>query len=638
VRLASVRLNDGGSGSFVSGRGLVMTNQHVAVAQLQKASTPERDLVRDGFYARTESDEIRCADLEINVLVSYEDVTGRVRVSVRPGATDKEAAEQRRAEMGRIEKESIDRTGLRSEIVTLYNGGEFWLYRFKRYNDVRIVFAPEEQAAFFGGDYDNFTYPRHDLDVAFLRVYENGRPAKTDHYLKWSEKGPENGEFVVISGNPGSTDRLLTSAQFRYQRDVGNPLRAQTWNSRRQTLVQYSRQGAEQGRRASSTLRSLANSLKRIAGQQEGLMNPRLMGRKEAEEKKLRDAVSARPEWQRQYGEAWAAIQKTCDLLPRRARQLAYSSLTASRLAGMASTLVRYAEEIQKPNEKRYQEFQDSKLETLKLGLFSPAPVYPDMEEAVLAGWLEEAGNALGAGDPFVRAALAGASPADAAKAAMRSTKLADVNVRKSLIEGGPAAIGGSDDPLIVLARRVEPVLRELRAWREETIESVEISAGQKIAEARFAVYGKNAYPDATFSLRLGYGRVLGYEEDTTLVPHVTTFYGLYDRAFSFQEKPPYSLTKRLREGRQKLELSTPLNFVFTADSVGGNSGSPVINRNAEIVGINFDSNLQKLPSRYMHVDDDEGGRAVAVHSAGIIEALRVLYDALPLVSEILGR
>ncbi len=637
VRLATVRLNDGGTGAFVSPDGLLMTNQHVAGGQLQKVSTPENDMVKSGFYAPALADEMKLTDLEVNVLISYEDVTDRVKGAVKPGADDKAAAEQRKAQIATIEKESTTKTGLRSDVVTLYSGGEYWLYRYKKYTDVRLVFAPEEQTAFFGGDYDNFTYPRHDLDVSFLRVYEDGKPAKTD-YFKWSAKGPADGEFVVLAGNPGSTNRLLTSAQLHYQRDYGNPLQKQVWSSRRDTLARYAETGPEAARRAGGTLRSLDNALKRLVGQQEGLLNPRLMGKKEAEEKELRAKVAAKPEWQKAYGDAWDKIAAAYKEMPAMSKRLAFSTLGPSRLGSLASTLVRYSEEIQKPNDTRYDEFRDSKLESLKFNLLSPAPIYPDMEEAILSGWLEEAKNTLSAGDPFVKAALGGSTPAEVAKQAVSGTKLRDVAVRKALLEGGASAIAKSDDPMIALARRVEPIIRELRAWDEDKFQSAVTSAGQKIAEARFAVYGKSVYPDATFTLRLGYGKALGYEEDTTLVPFKTTFYGLYDRAESFNFKPPYDLPERWLEGRTKLDLSTPLNFVYTADTIGGNSGSPVINRNAEIVGLNFDSNIQKLPNRYMYIEEGEGGRAVAVHSAAIIEALTKLYDAKRLVAEILGK
>jgi hypothetical protein len=638
VRLASVRLNDGGSGSFVSPDGLLMTNQHVASGQLSKVSTREHDYVRNGFYARTPADEMKCPDLEINVLVSFEDVTKRVQGAVKAGASDSQANEQRKSEAAAIERESSTKTGLRSDVVTLYSGGEYWLYRFKKYTDIRLVMAPEEQIAFFGGDYDNFTYPRYDLDFAFFRVYENDQPIKTEHYFKWSKSGPVEGEFVVAPGNPGSTNRLLTLAQLQYQRDVGNPLQMQVWTSRRDALTRYAAQGAEQARRAQAARRGLENSIKRLVGQQEGLSNPRMFARKAEEEKRLREEIARRPELQRKYAPAWDEIATAYRDLPTMAKRIAFTVLTPSRLGTIASQIVRYADETAKPNDQRYDEFRDNRLESLKLGLFSPAPIYPDMEEAVLAAWLAEARKTLGANDPFVRAALEGGDPAQVAHRVVAGTKLADVAFRKSLVEGGAQAVAKSDDPLVALARRVEPVYRELRAWNEQHILSVEASAGQKIAEARFAVYGKSVYPDATFSPRISYGRVLGYEEDTTLVPYKTTFYGLYERARGFDEKAPYDLPERWQAGAQRIELATPLNFVYTADTIGGNSGSPVINRAAEIVGLNFDSNIQKLPNRYWYVDDAEGGRAVAVHSAAIIEALRKMYDAGKLADELTGK
>jgi hypothetical protein len=636
VRLASARLQDGGSGSFVSGNGLVMTNQHVASGQLAKMSTKEHDLVKEGFYARTQAEEVKCPDLEINVLVSYEDVTKRVQGAAKPNASDREANEQRKAEMAAIEKESTEQTKFKSDVVTLYSGGEYWLYRYKKYTDVRLVFAPEEQIAFFGGDYDNFTYPRYDLDVSFLRVYENDQPARTE-YFKWSAKGPADGEFVLLSGNPGSTNRLLTNAQLQFQRDLGNPLQMQVWSSRRNALNRYSALGTEQARRAGATRRSLENSIKRLESQQAGLLNARLMGKKEAEERALRAAIAANPAWQKAYAPAWDQVATAYAALPKYAKRLAFSNLSTSRLGSLASVLVRYSEEIRKPNASRYDEYRDARIDALKVNLFSPAPIYPDMEEAALAAWLEEAQKTLGNDDPFIRAALAGSTPAAVAKQLITGTKLADVAFRKSLFEGGADAIAKSDDPLIVVARRIEPIIRELRAWNEEHILSVDTSAGQKLAAARFAVYGKNIHPDATFTLRLSYGRALGYSEDTTLVPFKTTFYGLYDRAEGFGEKPPYDLPARYKEGRNKFDLSTPLNFVYTADTIGGNSGSPVINRDAEVVGLNFDSNIQKLPNRYVYVDEEEGGRAVAVHSMAIIETLRKLYDAGKLADEITG-
>jgi hypothetical protein len=637
VRLASVKVG-GASGSFVSPQGLVMTNQHVASSQLAKLSTAERNLVKNGFYAPTRAEELKCPDLEIDVLVSYEDVTQRVQGAVKAGTPDKEANEQRRAEMARIEGESKEKTGLRSDVVMLYSGGEYWLYRFKKYTDVRLVFAPEEQIAFFGGDYDNFTYPRYCLDITFFRVYENGQPARTENYFKWSRSGPAEDEFVLLSGFPGSTDRLMTSAQLRYQRDVGNPLQMQVWTSRRDALVRYSGSGEEQARRARAARRSLENSIKRLKSQQEGLTNPRMFARKEEAERNLRAELARRAELQREFGGAWDEIATAYKELPGMAKRIAFTTLEPARLGSIASQIVRYAAETAKPSGQRYAEFRDNRLESLRLNLLSPAPVYPDMDEAVLAASLEEARKTLGADDPFIRAALEGQTPAAVAKRVITGTKLADVSTRRALIEGGEAALAKSDDPLIVLARKIEPIVRELRAWNETKIRSVEAGAGQKISGARFAVYGKTIYPDANANLRLSYGKVLGYEEGTTLVPYRTTFYGLYDRAESFNEKPPYDLPARYKEKRSALDLSTPMNFVYTADTIGGNSGSPIINRNAEIVGINFDSNIQKLPNRYWYVDEAEGGRAVGVHSVAITEALQKMYGAGELVKELLAR
>lgn len=432
VRLASVRL-EGASGSFVSPNGLLMTNHHVASGQLQKLSTSERNYRRDGFYASTPAEELKCPDLEINVLISYEDVTARVQGATKAGASGKEANEARNAQIAAIEKESTDKTGLRSEVVALYRGGEYWLYRFKKYTDTRLVFAPEEQIAYFGGDYDNFTYPRYCLDVAFLRVYENGQPLKTQNYLKWSAQGPVDGEFVLAIGNPSSTNRLLTLTQVQYQREMGNALQMKVWNSRREALLRYGVTGPEPARRAANAVRSLANSIKRLVGQQEGLNNQRMMTRKEQDEKALRAEVSSRPELQQAYGGAWDEIANAYKELPTYAKRIAFSTISYSRLGQIASTLVRYSEEIGKPNEARYEEFRDSKLESLKFSLFSPAPVYPDMEEAMLASWLADAQQTLGADDPFIRAALQGSTPSALAKSVVSGTKLNEVAVRKAL-------------------------------------------------------------------------------------------------------------------------------------------------------------------------------------------------------------
>jgi hypothetical protein len=635
LRLASVKF-PGASGVFVSPNGLIATNHHVASGFIERLSSKERDLLKNGYYAKTQADELKVPDGNVSILESYDNVTERVHNAAKAGATDAEMASKRTAEIAAVEKDCP--TALRCEVVSLYSGGEYWLYRFKRYTDVRLVMAPEEQAAFFGGDYDNFVYPRFDLDFTFLRVYENDKPAATPNYLKWSATGGPENEFVVVSGYPGSTARLLTVAQLAYQRDVGNPLQEKVWKTRRKALEEYSKKGAEQLRQANPGMRSLANSLKRLEGQQNGLLNPRNFARKEAEEKDLRDKLAAKPDLNKQYAPAWDAIAKANAELPARANQLAFASLGSSRLATIAQQIVTYSIETAKPDNQRYPEFRDTRLDAFRASLASPAPIYVDMEEAALTYWMEEARKVLGASDPFIKASLGDAEPAEVVRRAVRETKLIEPAARKALIDGGAAGIAASTDPMITLARRVEPVIRALREWNEKNIVNVETANGTKIAQARFAVYGRSMPPDANSQLRIAYGVIKGYDEDTTLVPYKTTFFGLYDRALSFDENEPFQLSASIKSARDKVDLSTPLNFVYTADTIGGNSGSPVVNRNGEVVGLNFDSNNQKLSNRYWYIDEAEGSRAVGVHSAGIIEALRKVYGANELVAELIGR
>jgi hypothetical protein len=630
IRLASPKVNNA-SAAFVSPDGLIATNHHVAAGYIAKVSTKERDLMMTGFYARTRAQELKIPDASASVLYSFDNVTDRINATAR----EADPAAARRAVIAAIEKECP--ADLRCEVISFYSGGESWLYRFKRYTDIRLVMAPEEQIAFFGGDYDNFVYPRHDLDFTFLRAYENDKPAKTPHFFKWSPTGADEGEFILVSGYPGSTARLLTIAQLKYQRDVGNPLQEQVWKVRRQALEEYSKRGPEQLRQANPGMRSFANSLKRLTGQQEGLTTARNFARKEAEEKDLRAKVNANRDLERQYESAWSNIEKAYAGLPAMSKRLAYSTLNASRLSNMAFQIVTYHGEMSKANDRRYAEYRDNRLDAFKTALYSTEPVYKEMEEFVLRSWLEAGLKELGPSDPFVKAALGDAKPADVASRAVRETKLDDPAYRKSLIEGGADAIANSTDPMITLARRVDPIVRQLREWNEKNITNIETANGTKIAQARFAVYGKTMPPDANSQLRLEYGVVKGYEEDTTLVPYKTTYYGLYDRALSFGEKPPFDLPASVKNARPRIDLSTPLNFVYTADTIGGNSGSPVINRRGELVGLNFDSNIQKLSNRYWYIEAEEGSRAVGVHSAGIIEALRKIYRADALVAELLG-
>jgi hypothetical protein len=633
VRLASVRFNDGGSGSFVSPHGLILTNHHVALGQLQKVSTKDRDYVKDGFYARSAAEEMKCPDLELNVLESMEDVTRKVQGVVAPGMSDNDAFQARNAEAARIEKESLDSTGLRSDVISLYEGGEYWLYRYKRYTDVRLVFAPEEKIAFFGGDPDNFTYPRYDLDMALFRAYENGKPVESRDFLRWNPKGAQAGELVFVSGNPGTTDRLSTMAQIEAQRDTKLPARIAQIRRRLSVLKEYAARGPEQMRQATSQLRRLENSLKAFQGEYNGLLNKTLIANRQKEESEFRARIAANPDLSAKYGKSWDAIAGAQKKELSRYKEISFRSLRGSRIASLASAIVRYVAEIRKPDAQRLEGFHDSQLESLRFALFSPAPVYRDMDTVLLADSLQESLEQLGSADPFVQAALGGRTPLEVTQQVIGGTKLADPEFRKGLIEGGQTAVDASKDPAIELARKTDPVEREIEKWSEENVDSVLTAAGEKIGRARFAVYGKTVYPDATFTLRLSYGTVKGYPMNGTEAPPKTTFYGLYDRSFSFGGLPPFDLPARYIEGRNKLNLATALNSVSTCDIIGGNSGSPVINKNAEIVGLIFDGNIESLVGTYVYNEIDN--RAVAVDTAGMIEALRKLYDANDLADEI---
>jgi hypothetical protein len=635
VRLSSVRFNDGGSGSFVSPGGLVLTNHHVARGQLQKVSTPEKDFVKSGFLARTAAEEMKCPDLELNVLMSMEDVTSRVTAAIKPGMSDKQANDARKAAIAAVEKQSLDATGFRSDVVSLYQGGEYWLYRYKKYTDIRLVFAPEVQIAFYGGDPDNFTYPRYDLDMALFRVYENDKPIRSPAFLKWNPKGAGDGELVFISGHPGSTDRLQTVAQLEMSRDFTYPMYIET--IKRQIAVgrAYAARGAEQAREAANLIFGLENSLKAISGEYQGLKDPQLMAKKVKAEEEFRALVAGRPEFSKAYGNAWDEIAAAEKKYRERFKEFSYRRFSGYELPDSALTIVRYVVEVKKPDGERLEEFHEAGLESLRFSLFSPAPVYPGLEEVLLASSLREALEKLGPDDPFVKVALGGRTPEAVAKEVISGTRLGDPAVRKSLVEGGEAAVAASTDPLIVFARRLDPIRREMRKWYEDNIQSVEVANGEKIGKARFAVFGKTTYPDATFTLRLSYGAVKGYPMNGTRAPSRTTFYGLFDRAASFDYQPPFDLPQRYVDRRGSLALETPLDFVSTGDIIGGNSGSPVINRAGEIVGLIFDGNIESLVGRFVY--DDATNRAVAVHTAGMTEALRKIYDADIILKELLG-
>jgi hypothetical protein len=634
LRLSSVRLNDGGSGSFVSPNGLLLTNHHVARGQLQKNSTAEHDYLRDGFYAPTLDAELKSADLEVNVLVGMEDVTARVQGAAKEISGAK-ALKARDAEIAAIEKVSKQKTGLRSDVVSFYQGSEYWLYTYKAYTDVRLVFAPEQQAAFFGGDPDNFTYPRYDLDMALFRVYENGKPLRTDNYLKWSAKGAAPGELIFISGHPGSTERDDTMAQLLLERDVREPAVIEYYQRRIAAAQAFAAQGPEQKRLVNTTIFGLQNSLKVYLGRAQALADPAILAKKQADESDFRAKINANKEWKKEYGKAWDEIAKAEEKVKPEIQSQLFRR-TDSRLFTLALLIVQYVAEIKKPDGDRMEIFHDAGLDPLKFQLLSPAPVYPSTEKLFMTAALKLDEEKLGKNDAFAQAILQSGEVDATVNALVDGTKLADPAVRKSLLDGGEAAVAASNDPMIAAARRADPVLRGMNRHIRDTVTSVLTPAGEKLGKARFLVYGKDAYPDATFTLRLSYGTVEGFPYNGTVAPPFTTFYGLYDRAASFSNQPPFDLSPKEVANRGKLDLSTPLDFVATGDIIGGNSGSPVVNRDGELVGLIFDGNIESLAGDFVY--DGAKNRAVAVHSSGMIDGLRKLYGVNALADELEGK
>jgi hypothetical protein len=652
--LASVRLNSGGSGGFVSTDGLLVTNHHVAADSLQKLSKPGEDLLRDGFYAPTRDKEMRCPDLEINVLQEVIDVTKEVNAAVKPEMKPAEAFAARRAVMGKIEKESLDKTGLRSDVVTLYNGGLYHLYRYKKYTDVRLVFAPERQIASFGGDVDNFEYPRMNLDVAFFRAYENGSSVKTPHFFKWSETGPAGGDLVFVTGHPGTTNRLETLAKLKHRRDVTLPYTLARLRALEAALDQYSAQSGEKARQAATDLHSVANARKAFSGQYQGLLDPTIMAQKKASERQTLYAAAemrARtqmlegprdPRWMTGYDDAFNALEAIeATQAKLRTFEKAYGLVETghafySPLFGIARHCVRMADELPKKSADRLREYRDSNLESLKFQLFSPAPLYPDLERAKLAASLTFLAEQLGGEHELVKLVLAGKNPAARADELIGGTKLFDPAERKRLVDGGKKATDESKDPLVVLARAIDDEARKLRTRYENEVEEPERQAYAALAGVRFLTLGNTVAPDATFTLRLAFGTVQGYEVGGEKLPFHTTFGEAFEKSAKLEGKEPFDLPKRWLEGKDKLDLATPFDFVSTADTIGGNSGSPVLNRAGELVGINFDRNRHGLVRNFVYTDVQ--ARHIAVHSRAVLEALRKLYPAAPLVKELTGK
>ncbi len=621
LMLSSVRFNSGGSASFISSNGLVLTNHHVASDTLYKLSTPERNINSDGYYAKTEADELKAPDLELNQLVSIEDVTEQVNASVKAGSNAADAAKARRAAIAGIEQASKEKTGLRSDVVTLYGGGRYHLYRYKQYTDVRLVWAPEAATAFFGGDADNFEYPRFCLDVTIFRVYENDKPAKIEHFLAVNPNGATDGDLVFVSGNPGRTQRILTPDALTYQRDYRMPRTLDLLRRKENLMQQYALGGAEQARRGQDELFGIQNSRKAYTGMLAGLQDPAFMVGKRALEKKMQEKAGTAEPWK-----TIAEVQRERLKLQNREGSL------RSHLYAIAEDLVLMATEDKKPSAERLREFGDAGRESLEQELFSPAPLYDDLERLMLADELSRFMEKRGGDDELVQKALNGKGPRERAAELVAGTTLFEVDARKKLAASGLDGIVASKDPLIQLARLLEPEYRALRE-RTEELDERERQAYAKITDVKFQLEGESTYPDATFTLRLAFGLVKGYKEDGSDVPAQTTMGGAFEHEKQHGAKDPWVLPKSWHDAKNSITSTTPFNFVCTADIIGGNSGSPIVDRSGKLVGVIFDGNIQSLTADFYH--SEEQGRAVGVHIASVLEALEKVYGAGALKAQI---
>ena len=636
VQLSSARAPNGSS-SFVSPDGLIFTNHHIAQECIHDLSTGGKDYMKNGFYAATQADEAKCPGMEFVVLQSIEDVTAKVAGAVKPGMSTADAGKAQREAMTMLEKE-CSTGGIRCDIVTLYSGAMYNLYKYKKYDDIRLVFAPEFSIAFFGGDPDNFEYPRYDLDISFFRAYENGKPAATPQYLKWQPNGASDGELIFVSGHPGRTQRLLTMDQLNFLRDYQYPLQLKAYKGRIAALEKFGAQSAENEREAQSALFGQQNSQKAVTGYLDALKDKDLMAGKAADEKSLQEFVSSNAERKQQFGDPWAEIAKAVDVQKEIYKQLLFLDAMGGfrgDLPRYARMIVRAADQKQKPNNQRIRQYTDSQLPTLETDLFSTAPVYKQLDITQLTESLTQLRDVLGADNPDVKKALAGKSPEERAKEVIDGTKLDDVAVRKQLYEGGATAVAASTDPLIVMLRDIEPDASAIHEKDEDQVQAVLRKSGGDIGKALFAQKGLGVPPDATFTLRLSYGPVMGYKLKGKDVPWFTTMGGAYEHAAKHGSKPPYELPESWMKAKSSINQKTVYDTVSTADIIGGNSGSPVINKKGECVGIVFDGNIESLAWNFAYTD--KVARAVEVDSRAITESLKNIYHANGLLNELMG-
>jgi hypothetical protein len=635
VRSASVRLSNCSS-SFVSANGLVMTNQHCVRDCAVDVSPPDTNYIQAGFIARSLREEKKCPGMYIDELVSIDNVTDRVRGALT-GATPQAQAMQRSQVISLIETECGAQTGLTCQVVSLYHGGIYSIYRYKRYDDLRLVFSPEDPVAAFGGDYDNFTYPRQDFDIGFLRAYVADKPFTPKDYLRWSANGPAEDELVFVVGNPGSTGRLNTMAQMAFLRDVGYPTTLASYARALDIYRELSKKSEANLRQYQNNIFGIENAQKATMGYHRGLVDSTYMNRRAAFEAEIRARIAADPKL--------APFSSAFDEIAGAQRELATFDaarrfhsfgpalpLAGSRLLTMSGQLVRIQAQTALPDSSRMAAYRGNLAANIRAGLLREQPLDTTLERMAIAAHLRAAQAELPADDPYLKAALAGRTPDEAAAALVRNTHVGELAFRKTLVDGGAAAVASSADPLIVLARTVDPMNRTVLE-RTARLNAIITANTERIGQSLFAIYGTALPPDATFTLRITDGIVKGYPNNGTFAPYKTTFHGLYNRSASFDGKPPWNLPPRWVERKSRLDLETPADFASTTDIIGGNSGSPVINRRGEVVGVAFDGNIESLPNRFMFLSDLP--RTVSVHSKAVPEVLRKVYDAPALADEL---
>ena len=625
VRAASVRLTGGCSASFVSSEGLILTNHHCVARCIEQNSTAASNILATGFTARTRAEERKCAGQQAEVVTAIRDVTAPVKAAIG-SARGEAAVKARSAAAAQIEAAACpDKAKTRCQVVSLYGGGQYKLYSYRKYSDVRLAWAPEAQAAQFGGDPDNFNFPRYSMDGSFLRAYEDGRPVATPQHLAWSPRAPVDGEATFVVGNPGSTQRLSTADQIAFQRELALPISLATQSEWRGRMIAAMRQSPDHAREGAETLGGIENTLKVIIGRVKALNDPAFTGKLAAAEAELKAKSAGNPA----IGNPWAEVAGAV----RSYREFYVAdrfSLPQGDLFGYAISLVRAAAERRKPNTDRFPGYSDSDLPLVEKRLLDERPIHAWLDRLTMEWSLSKAREYLGADDPQTKLLLGKESPEALAARLVGGTRLADPAVRKALWDGGQAAIAASKDPMIVYARSLDANDRALQKRYDETVDAPLTAAQAKLADARFAAFGETIYPDATFTLRISYGKVAGWLERGKMVPTRTTLGGTFERATG---AAPFDLPPAFIANRRRINPRTTYDFVTTNDIIGGNSGSPVIDRKGAVIGAAFDGNIHSMGGNYGY--DGSINRTIAVSAAAIDEALRKIYPAPALVAEL---